>query len=42
MKFKQFLNIPNSFTEKLIKSTDDGMEEILGELKGMLNVVGKD
>ena len=38
----QRLNIPDSFTEKLIKSTDDGMEEMLGELKGMLNVVGKD
>ncbi|MBE6257226.1 MAG: toll/interleukin-1 receptor domain-containing protein [Prevotella sp.] len=38
----QRLSIPDSFTEKLIKSTDDGMEEMLGELKGMLNVVGKD
>ncbi len=38
----QRLSIPDSFTEKLIKSTDDGMEEMLGELKGMLNAVGKD
>ena len=38
----QRLSIPASFTEKLIKSTDDGMEEMMGELKGMLNVVGKD
>ena len=38
----QRLSIPDSFTEELIKSTDDGMEEMLGELKGMLNVVGKD
>ena len=38
----QRLNIPDSFTEKLIKSTDDGMEEMLGELKSMLNLVGKD
>ena len=38
----QRLSIPDSFTEELIKSTDDGMEEMLGELKGMLDVVGKD
>ncbi len=38
----QRLSIPDSFTEKLIKSSDDGMEEMLGELKGMLYVVGKD
>lgn len=38
----QRLSIPDSFTGKLIKSTDDGMEEMLGELKNMLNVVGED
>jgi len=38
----QRLGFPDSFTEKLIESSDEEMEEKLGELKGMLNVVNKD
>lgn len=38
----QRLRIPNSFTDKLTKSSDDEMEEMLDELKRLLNVVGND
>ena len=38
----QRLRIPNSFTDKLTKSSDDEMEEMLDELKRLLNVVEND
>ena len=38
----QRLRIPKSFTDKLTKSSDDEMEEMLDELKRLLNVVGND